>query len=91
MQGADDRIIATEGGFTPRRVLLVLAIGCVTAAVLGSTPLLGWTENLPDRPGTALIHDAALRWHSAMQAVGATGPYTWVRHTLRAVEAKPPG
>jgi hypothetical protein len=85
--GADDRIIETGGNFTPARVLGVLLMSCALAAVFGSAQLVGWTESLPDRPASRILHDAALGWHSAMSEIGATRPHDWLRGLIRGFEA----
>jgi len=70
------------------QVLRVVLIGCAIAAVLGSVPLLGWTEALPDGPVVAVVQDAATRWNDAMTRIGATQPRTWLRAEIRSFEAR---
>ncbi len=86
MLGADPRIIQATARTSPSRVLRVLLLACALASLFTSTPLLAWTEALPDGPAERLLHGAALAWNNAMSAAGATRPYAWVRSVVRGLE-----
>lgn len=86
--GTDDRIIeAGDGRAMPAQTLCAVLIGCVVAAILGSAPLLGWTEALPDGLVASVAHDAASRWNDAMLRFGTTEPRAWLRAEIRLSEA----
>jgi hypothetical protein len=86
--GTDDRIIeAGDGRAMPAQTLCAVLIGCVVAAILGSAPLLGWTEALPDGLVASVAHDAASRWNDAMSRFGTTEPRAWLRAEIRLSEA----
>lgn len=86
-RGADDRIVPAS----PRRprtavspVVLILA-GGIVALLLGSRPLLGWIESLPN-PGA--LQPAAVFWHDAMARLGLTTMDSALRRFIRAFEAE---
>jgi hypothetical protein len=87
LPGADDRIIETTRRVTPARVLGVLAAACALAAIFGSSPLLAWTESLPDGQAARLLHDAVVAWNNAMSVVGATRLHDWLRAFIRTAES----
>jgi hypothetical protein len=85
--GADDRIVPAS----PRRprtaaspLVLILA-GGIIALLLGSRPLLGWIEALPN-PGA--LQPAAVFWHDAMARLGLTTMDNALRRFIRAFEAQ---
>ncbi len=86
--GADNRIIETGRRVTPARVLGVLLLACVPAAVFGSAPLLAWVDSLPDGEAARLLHGMAAAWHGWMSAAGATRLHESLRAFIRACEAR---
>jgi hypothetical protein len=84
---ADDRIVPAS----PRRprttaspLALILA-GGIVALMLGSRPLLGWIESLPN-PGA--LQPAAAFWHDRMARLGLTTMDSALRRFIRAFEAR---
>ena len=87
LPGADTRIVAAP----PRRPrtatspLKVVIAGGIVAALLGSGPLLAWTESLAN-PG--VLQRAAQVWQNAMTRIGLTAPDGALRRAIRAFEAE---
>jgi hypothetical protein len=85
--GADDRIVPASAR-RPRTAaspLVLILAGGIIALLLGSRPLLGWIEALPN-PGA--LQPAAVFWHDAMARLGLTTMDNALRRFIRAFEAQ---
>ncbi len=87
--GADHRVQALGTGGAARQALRLLLVGLLVGVLLGAAPLRQWTESLPDVPGAAQLHDAAVAWEAQMDRFGLTRPYAAARAWLRGLEAEP--
>ena len=70
----------------PGRVLAILAMAASVTAILGSGPLLGWSEHLADKPGLETLQATATQWNDVMAARGLTEPYAALRRLVRHLE-----
>ncbi|MDQ2802721.1 MAG: hypothetical protein M3Y41_08560 [Pseudomonadota bacterium] len=87
--GADERIVpALFGTDRPSRGLLkMLLAGALTAALLGSGPLLEWTEQQSGMPAGPAAQQLSSSWNDAMRCLGLTAMHATLRHGIRALEA----
>ena len=83
-KGADPRLNATEKRF---RLSAAIFAGACAAALFGSRILLQEIDSQPDMRGYALLHHAALSWHSTMRRSGTTLPDQKLHDGIRAMEA----
>jgi hypothetical protein len=83
--GADRRIVA--GRSTPAGVLRAVLIGVAVAAIFAPAAALHWTETLPEGRVASILTVVAGDWDDALSAAGASGPYAWLRHAVRAFQA----
>ena len=71
----------------PRRLLRTVAIASLVSALLGASPILGWTERLPDGALASRLHRAAMLWNRTASRVRLDWPYRMVRTAERRAEA----
>jgi hypothetical protein len=89
-RGADPRIeLATAPESTTQaRVLTMALTGCAVALLLGSRPLLTWTEALPDNRLYSLIHPVVEGWHDMAMDLELTRLDDELGKATRAIEKK---
>jgi hypothetical protein len=71
---------------TPRHLLAIALLGCVTAALFGAAPLASWVS-ASSLAGTQ-VEQAADAWLSVMQRLGLDRPYDLARNFVRTAESE---
>ena len=71
----------------PRRLLRTVATAAVVSALLGASPILGWTERLPDGALASRLHQAAVLWNRTASRASLDWPCRVVRTAERRAEA----
>jgi hypothetical protein len=69
------------------RVRRAIAVATVAAFLLGSKPLLAWTNELPISPVSDFLLYLAQAWQDEAESGGLTRYADWIQHALRAFEA----
>jgi hypothetical protein len=71
-------------GVSPRRLLGVAFIGCITAAVLGAKPLAAWVD--ASIAADTVLQQAADDWLALTERAGLDRPYVALRQAMRDAE-----
>ncbi len=69
------------------RLLRTVATASLVSALLGASPILGWTERLPDGALASTLHRAAVLWDRVASRARLDWPYRVVRTAERRAEA----
>jgi hypothetical protein len=72
-------------GVTPRQLLVIALLGCVTAAAFGAAPLAEWVD--ASIAADTVVQRATDAWLELVQRIGLDRPYAALRHAVRAAEA----
>jgi hypothetical protein len=70
---------------TPRHLLVIALLGCITAALLSAAPLASWVS-ASSLAGTQ-VERAADAWLGLMQRLGLDRPYDLARNFVRSAES----
>jgi hypothetical protein len=70
---------------TPQRLLAIVLLGCVTAALFGATPLASWVS-ASSLAGTP-VEQATDAWLGLTQRLGLDRPYNLARNSVRSAES----
>ena len=69
---------------TPRRLLGIALLACITAALFGAAPLDAWVN--ASIAGGTVVQQAADAWLDVTQRLGLDRPYDALRRVVRNVE-----
>ena len=71
-------------GVTPRELLGLALLACLSAALLGAKPLASWVDS--SIVADTVVEEAADGWLSLTQRLGFDRPYEALRQAVRAAE-----
>ncbi len=69
------------------RLLRIVATAALVSALLGASPILGWTERQPDGAFASTVHRVAVLWDRTALRMNLDWPYRAVRAAERQAEA----
>lgn len=69
-----------------RLLLRIVATAALVSVLLGASPILGWTERLPDGALASTLHRVAVLWDRMASRARLDWPYRAVRTAERRAE-----